>query len=303
MSLAKELSLAGKLEDAQKIMMKVIQEEPEIIDAYFVLGNIFFKQKNYPEAIKWLSEALERKPDYDFVILNMAISYIEMNDLDKAEAILARFISRFEADSLLYLTLGDINLKQEDYPQAIKYLEECLRLNPLSPQAHNSLARVYIILDNAEKALFYALKAKELSQELRNLHYNLAQIYELKGELLRAEAEYLAEIETYPDNFNASFNLALLYRRMKDDLKEELFLKKTIETNPRFPLGYLFLGELYSGKEALEEKAISHLEQALSLGLDKKHLKLAYYLLAKIYLKQGKERLASDYAQKIKQLE
>ncbi len=301
-SAAKEASLKGELKKAQEIMMRVIRQDPEIIDAYFVLGNIFFKQKNYPEAIRWLGEALARKPDYDFVVLNMAISHIEMGNLAAAEELLVNFISRFQADSILYLTLGDINLKQEDYPEAIKYLEECLRINPTSAKAHNNLARVYLILGDEDKALAHVSRALELMPKLRNLHYNLAQIHEARGKLPEAIAAYEVEISQYPDNSSASFNLAFLYRRLGNEAREEEFLLKTAAINPEFPLSYLFLGELYSQREGKGEEAVNLLEKAVSLGLDQKHLKLAYYLLAKIYLEQGNNAMAALYAQKIKTL-
>jgi arylsulfatase A-like enzyme/Tfp pilus assembly protein PilF len=301
-SAAKEASLKGQLKKAQEIMMGVIRQDPEIIDAYFILGNIFFKQKNYPEAIRWFSEALARKPDYDFVVLNMAISYIEMGNLAAAEKLLTDFVSRFQADSILYLTLGDINLKQEDYPGAIKYLEECLRINPNSAKAYNNLARVYLILGDEEKALAHASKALELMPKLKNLHYNLAQIYEARGQVPEAIAAYEAEISQYPDNFSACFNLAFLYRRLGNEAREEEFLLKTTAINPEFPLSYVFLAELYSQKEGRGEEAISLLEKAVSLGLDQKHLKLAYYLLAKTYLRLGNQAQAARYAQKIKSL-
>jgi arylsulfatase A-like enzyme/predicted Zn-dependent protease len=302
-SAAKEASLDGEFKRAQEIMMGVIRQDPEIIDAYFILGNILFKQKSYPEAIRWLNEALARKPDYDFVVLNMAISYIEMGNLAAAEKLLTDFVSQFQPDSILYLTLGDINLKQEDYPEAIKFLEECLRINPNSAKAHNNLARVYLILGDEEKALAHVTKARELMPRLRNLHYNLAQIHEAREKLPEAIAAYEAEISQYPDNFNASFNLAFLYRRLHNKAKEEEYLLKTAAVNPEFPLSYLFLGELYSEREGRAEEAISLLEKAVSLGLDQKHLKLAYYLLAKIYLRQGNQAQATRYAQRIKSLD
>lgn len=302
-STAKELSLKGELVEAERIMRDVIRTEPEIIDAYFVLGNICFKQKKYEDSLSWFSGALERKPDYDFVVLNMAISYIEMNDLTKAEEILVEFVDTFPADSILYLTLGDINMKQEDYGEAIQYFQECLRVNPTSASAHNNLARVYIIQDKVEEAFSHASKAKELNPHLRNIHYNLAQILQFKGRPSEAEAEYMLELENYPDNFNASFNLALLYRERGEALEAEDFLKKTVGANPDFPLGYLFLGEIYVKEGKRQREGISLLQKAVSLGMDTPHLKLAYYLLAKAYLQMGNQKMASHYALKIQGLE
>jgi arylsulfatase A-like enzyme/predicted Zn-dependent protease len=301
-STAKELSLEGKLPEAERIMRGVIGQEPEIIDAYFILGNICFKQKRYPESIRCFSAALDRKPDYDFVVLNMAISYIEMQDLRTAEKVLADFVGKFPADSILYLTLGDINIKQEDYPEAARYFQECLRLNPNSAAAVTSLARLNLILDKIDQARAYALQALELNPQLKNVHYNLAQVYQAQGRTAEAEAEYKAELEFHPDNFSASFNLALLYRQKGDGLNEERYLLQARDGNPEFPLSHIFLGELYFQGGGRDEQAIALLERGVSLDPDLRHLKLAYYLLAKIYLRRGDQAQASRYARMIQRL-
>jgi len=150
--------------------------------------------------------------------------------------------------------------------------------------------------------LQHALNAKKLNPKLWNLHYNLAQIYEMKGQVSDAVAEYLTELENYPDNYSASFNLALLFRQTKKQDQEEKYLKKTIELSPGFSLGYLYLGELYYSQHKSRDQSIALLEKAVSLGLDKKHLKYAYYLLAKIHLEAGNQAAAARYAQKIRQL-
>jgi tetratricopeptide (TPR) repeat protein len=299
---AKELNLSNDVARAEEVMLDVIRLEPEIVDAYFVLGNICFKQQRYRDSIRWLAQALERKPDYDFVVLNMAIAHIELGDLETAERTLADFVGRFSADSILYLTLGDINIKQEDYGQAETYFQECLNLNPTSAAAVNNLARVRILQDRPEEALEFARKARELNPGLKNLSYNFAQACQMLGRDAEAEAEYLAELERHPENHNAGFNLAMLYRQ-KGDLKAmEAQLLRVKDVEPSFPLSYVFLGELYFQEGARDAEAIALLRESVRLGLDVKHLKLAYYLLAKIHLRRGQNALAAEYAQRIKGL-
>ncbi len=300
---AKELSLRGDLVAAGRIMAEVIGEDPEIVDAYFIMGNICFKQKEYREAVAWLSRALERKPDYDFVVLNMAIAYVELDDPAKAEEVLTNFINSFPADPILYLTLGQIHLSREDYPQAIRSFEECLRLNSRSADAHNFLSRVYIILGDADKSSFHLARARELNSQLRNIAYNSAQIHEMMGESAEAERDYLTEIEHYPDNDNACFNLALLLIQRKDEDRAEEYLRKTVAINPEFSLGYLYLGKLQSERNTDIDQANLFLQKAVSLGLDARHLKLAYYLLAKNYLQAGDQARASRYARMIEELD
>lgn len=299
---AKELSLRGRVGEAEAVMIEVVRRDPEVVDAYFVLGNICFKQKRFRDAIGWLAEALERKPDYDFVVLNMAIAYIELGEIEEAERTLADFVERFPADSILYITLGDINIKKEDYARAAAYFEECLRLNPTSGAAYNKLSRVRILQDRPEDALAFARKARELNPGLKNLAYNFAQAYQMLDRSAEAEAEYLTELERHPANHNAAFNLSLLYRQKGDTRSMEKYLLWTRERAPDFPLSYIFLAELYFQEGARDGEALSLLREAVRLGPDVKHLKLAYYLLAKIHLRRGENGPAAEYAEKIKRL-
>jgi len=299
---AKELSLQGKLNEAYELMDRVIKEEPDIVDAYFVLGNICFRQKKYEDAVGWFTGALARKPDYDFVVLNMAIAFIEMGNPAKAEEALAGFVETYPADAVLYSTLGEINLKREHYDEAVKNLEECLRLNPQSALAHNHLARVYIIRGDAGRAETHLNLARGLNPRLHNLHYNEAQLLEMKGLTAEAEKEYLAELEDFPDNANASFQLGLLYLNDKKGSDAEKYFRIAVDANPAFPFSYVFLARIYDARQESAEKILPLLDKAVSLGLDNKHLRYAYMLYGKTYLRIGRQDLAAQYARKIQAL-
>jgi choline-sulfatase len=302
MAEAKELNLRGKAEQARRILRQVVAEDPRIVDAYFVLGSIALKRKDHAEAVAMFSRALELKPDYDIVALDLAIAWVEQGAFARGEKVLTDFVGTFPADSILYLTLGEINLRQDDHGEAVRSFEECLARNPRSAQAHNHLARTYLLMNDPDKAMAHAREAEALDPGLKNLRLNQAQVHEMRGETGEAEADYLAELAAHPDNAIAAFNLGLLYRGLKENAKAAERLEQALRADPGLALAHLFLGEIQAQTAGLAEPAVSHLEEAVRLGLDAKHLRLAYYWLAKTYLGLGRPERAAGYAQKLEKL-
>jgi arylsulfatase A-like enzyme/predicted Zn-dependent protease len=302
MAEAKELNLRGKVDEARRLLRQVIAEDPRIVDAYFVLGSIALREKEHAEAVAMFSKALELKPDYDIVALDLAIAWIEQGDYARGEKVLSDFVRTFPADSILFLTLGEVNLRQDDHGEAVRCFEDCLARNPRSAQAHNHLARTYILMDDAEKALAHAREAEALDPGLKNLRLNLAQIHEMRGETGEAEEDYLAELAAHPDNAIAAFNLGLLYRGVGENGKAVERLEQALGSEPGMALAHLFLGEVQAQTPGSAERAVSHLEDAVRLGLDAKHLRLAYYWLAKTNLGLGRKERAAGYARKLEVL-
>ncbi|MBA3640071.1 MAG: tetratricopeptide repeat protein, partial [Acidobacteria bacterium] len=72
--------------EAIAMLRSVVAEDPQVIDAWFMLGNEYFKQSKWTEAIAQFRRALELKPDYDLAIINMANAYRRLGQDDAALA-------------------------------------------------------------------------------------------------------------------------------------------------------------------------------------------------------------------------
>ncbi|MCP2605890.1 sulfatase-like hydrolase/transferase, partial [Candidatus Aminicenantes bacterium AC-335-O07] len=303
LSRARELGLEGKFEEAVRIIKKIIREDPDIIDAYFTLGNLYFKENKFDKAIEYFFKVLERKPNDTFTIINIANSYIKMGKLEDAEKIILDSIENVTPDSQLYFILGNIKNSQKKYDEAIRYYKNCLELNPYSASAYSALGGIYIIQNKLDEAEEYLKRALELNPKLTNLHYNYAQFFEKKGDLLRAAEEYKKELENIPHNFRASFNLSRIYRILGDVENEEKYLNKTIESNPNFPLSYFYLARIYLNQGRDYKKAIELVKKGISLKPEREYLPFGYFLLADLYNRLGNDVLSQKYAEKGKEIQ
>jgi arylsulfatase A-like enzyme/predicted Zn-dependent protease len=302
LSEARELGLKGNFDQAERLVEQIIQDDPDVIDAYFTLGNLYFKEGKFEEALESFFKALERKPDDAFTAINIANSYISMGDFNEAETFLLDIIEALPPDSQIHFILGNINYFQKEYEEALKNYKKCLELNPSSASAYNGIGGIYVIQGNLDEAENSLEKAADLNPQLRNLHYNLAQLYEERSDLQQAIKEYQEELENIPHNFRASFNLSRIYRILGQTEDELEYLKKTRIINPNFPLSYFYLARIYLNRGENYDEAISLAKRGIELKPEEKDLPLGFFLLADLYNRIGDSVKSSEYARKGKEL-
>ncbi len=302
LSEARELGLERKFEDAVRIVEKIITEDPDVIDAYFTLGNLYFKEKDFEKALEYFFQVLSRQPSNTFTVNNIANSYILMDELDEAEKFLLSIIDALPPDSQINLILGNINNAQMEYDKALAYYNKCMEINPASASAYNAIGGIYVVQKNLDKAEEYLREAEKRNTKLMNLHYYLAQLFEERKDLAQAEIEYKKELEYIPHNFRASFNLSRIHRLRGDVVNEEKYLEETLSSNPNFPLGYFYLARIYLNRGEKYQEAISLVEKGINKKPEEKDLVLGYYLLADLYNRIGNNTKSLEYAQKGQEL-
>jgi tetratricopeptide (TPR) repeat protein len=105
----------------------------------FWIGEAFYRQKKYPEAIEYY-EKFQRQPGvyisgyYNLANYNIAYAYYNMKDYDNAERYFRNYTTQFsESDktklSDAYLRLGDSFYVRTQYNRAIENYEKAIELN------------------------------------------------------------------------------------------------------------------------------------------------------------------------------
>jgi arylsulfatase A-like enzyme/uncharacterized protein HemY len=302
LSRTKELMLEEKYEEAVALINQIIEEDPDVIDAYFTLGNLYFKKREFDKALNSFLQVLDKRPGDAFTIINISNSYMGMGEIEEADKFVMSVIDSIPPDSQLYYVLGNIKNLKEDHEEAIKYYKECIKLNPSSASAYSALGGVYVVQKRFDDAEHYLQKANEINPEMRNLHYHWALLHEEKGDLIKAVDAYKEELVNIPHSFKACFNLSRVYRKMGDALEEEKYLNKTMEINPNFPMSYFYLARIYMNRGERYDEAVSLVEKGIELKPADKDLPLGYFLLADLYSRLGQNAKSEEYASKGKAL-
>jgi len=267
----------------------VLDRDPSILEARYILGNIYSKQDRFDEAVEEYKKALEIDPDYYDAIFGLAIVYKNSGKLDEAIVGFKRLIDFDQRDTKPFLHLGDIYESKGELDEAQKYLESGVRLDPESPVFHNNLGAVLLkknMYDEAEKEIRAALNIQR-HIPLRNAHFNMALLHEARGEIDLAISEYEKEQETVIFNYKPDYNLGLLYTKGKELDKAIKEFQSCIKKNENFAEAYVFLAKAYMDKGENYAGAVEHGQKALGMNPEPRIAVLAHFVLADLYNRLG----------------
>jgi type IV pilus assembly protein PilF len=197
------------------------------------LGEAYYRQGNYPEAL---------------------------GELLKSETI-------YPGDPLLQYDLGLTYMAMKKLDLAVKHFKKAIEIKPDYAPAINSLGTVYLNKKEWDTAIKYFKKVTE------NLLYatphfplsNLGWAYYNKKEYILAEKFYLKALEIDPKFINALAGLGKTYTAMGRGSEAVATLEKAVEDYPRSGQLYLELARAYivSGKY---EKAVDAYEKAVKFA-------------------------------------
>jgi arylsulfatase A-like enzyme/Tfp pilus assembly protein PilF len=287
-SAARDLSSDdGKFDEVVGMLQRVLREDPAVVDAWFMLGNIHAKVNKQEQAIDYFKKALSLKPDAEMAVVNMANAYRQIGLDEEALVGYRRFLELDPRNSQVRYEVAQILIDRRQFPEARQMLTEALTNEPKLVAARNALGVIALNEGNlpaAEQEIRAALAQKP---DVRLAHYNLALIAERQGDARTAEAEYLRELELHPTNFKASFNLGRLYEQLGNPAAQESAWRKAIESNPRFAEGHFYLAKLYLKQNRQLDEAVALAKRGLEIGKKSEFAPLGHYVLADIYSRRG----------------
>ena len=158
----------------------ITQEDPQVIDAWFMLGNEYFKRREYERAITNFRQALELKPDYDLAVINLANAYRQLGEDDKAMEGYRRFMQLDPNNPQIRYETAQILIDEGELDEAEGQLREALKLEPNMAAAQNALGVVFIERGDVEGAEREIRSALDKKPDVRHANYNLALIAEHK---------------------------------------------------------------------------------------------------------------------------
>jgi arylsulfatase A-like enzyme/Tfp pilus assembly protein PilF len=282
---------------------RVIAQDPKVIDAWFMLGNEYYRRRRFAKAIEQFTRALELKPDYDLVVINMANAYRALGRDAEAMVGYRRFMELDPKNAQIRYEAAQILIDGGKLDEARQELTRALALEPTLAAARNALGVLALRrgdLAGAEREIRAAIAQKP---DVRLAHFNLALLAEQQGDLPRAVAEYTKEIELHASSYKAAFNLGKLYERTGDRQGQIAQYRKAIEMNPGFAEGHLFLAKAYlDGGQQLDE-AVRLARKGVELEPKGEYAPLGHYVVADVLSRRGRQAEAQQEAARGQALE
>ncbi len=283
---------AGNFENAKKEINQAIEicKEYELEDkcgkSKYLLGLIYFYEKNYKLAIDMLEQSL---------VLNVRIS-------------------NFEGVAQCYLELGKIYSEEEFYKVAVDkftqgenlLLQHHLKNNDIEKELYTHMSYCYIKIEDNAKSLHYAKKIQEIEEKMKSIKDKANSLFLIGNNLLDignydeakkylSQALKIFEEENKRNELaNTQVIMSKIYNKLKEyeesleHVKKAYLLKREYEDKELVQILFEYVKALIYINDF--ENAKKYSKKALSISIKLKDRRLEYKSLkyyARVYKKEG----------------
>lgn len=302
MDRARDEIVTSAPDSAIATLREVLAADPEVIDAWFMLGNAFLQKRQWEEAAAAYRKTLEKKPDHDYAVIGLADTLVATGRVDDAVLGYQRYLARDPDNAQVAYRLAQVLLDEGRNDEAEKAFRRTLEIEPETARAHVGLGVVAFRRQDLAGARQEISRALAIDPKAGHARYNLALVLEEQGDLAGAAATYRAEIADRPTAYKAHFNLGRLLARLGDRAGALAALRRAVEENPEWAVGRFFLAQALLANGDLGNAA-SEARQGLALDRQTAFAPLGHYVLADVLNRQGNPAAAAEEAARGRALE
>jgi tetratricopeptide (TPR) repeat protein len=191
--------------EAISVYQKLIKENPERVDFYYDLANLYIYTGKSSDAIKTYDKIERLIGVSEDASLQKFKIYKALNNYEKALAEIQKLINVFPKEAKYYGILGELYLDKGENEKALAAYNDLLKIDPQNAYVHLSMADYYRKQKQNEKAfdeIKIAFKSKDLDIDTKMKillsYYSISESFTE----LRADADTLCKIlvEVHPDD-------------------------------------------------------------------------------------------------------
>jgi tetratricopeptide (TPR) repeat protein len=157
--LAAEAGANGNLPKQKETLEKLVAAYPNDERAHFTLGNYYFGQQDFPQAITHYKRATELAPDYSTAFNILGYAYRQNEDYGNAETAFKKYVELIPKDPNPYDSYAELLLKMGRYDESIAQYRKALEVDPNFVNSYFGIAA----------DLMYQGKYDEANAELQKL--------------------------------------------------------------------------------------------------------------------------------------
>jgi tetratricopeptide (TPR) repeat protein len=197
--------------DTTPLYQLAIQADPNYGEVYLDRGLFFLQRKGFNAALPDLVKAGDLMPNSALVQLAYAQAYLINGDNAKALAAAQKANSIDLTLLTSYYVLGQADLVNQKYQEAIQPLETYLIYEPDDGSAFVLLGEAYAQTGNYKLATDTLNKALALDPNQRQAYVYLGLADLQLGKLSDAEINYKKALQYFPDSFEAEIGLTQVF--------------------------------------------------------------------------------------------
>jgi len=250
--------------EAELLLRKVTDINPNYFFAWYNLGMVLFEQKCFKESVEAFENAIKLDPkhyqtlfflgkiyeisgdynkamDYYFNCLSimsnaelfrrLASINVKLNNLTAATSLYKRSLN-LEDNFIAWFGLGNAQRLLKDNGGAIESYKKASLLKPDNWQIYMNLALTLSMVSKYKEAIDYYRKVVELNPDYPEAWYNMANGYRCIDDYTNALFAYHKAIEKRSNFKEAVYNLACCYAFLKDRNNSLKWLKEAVSLDP-----------------------------------------------------------------------
>ena len=171
---AKTLLKKQKTKEAKNVYLKLLKNGYQSVDIFFSLGLIEISEKDYNEAIKYLTKAKSLSKENNLELLfGLVNCYLSLRDVKQARLILDEAIIKNSKSELLIFNYAKVEEDLFNFNKAIKLYEKGLKLDSGNYKALSNLGGLYQKTNRYINAIEVYKKAIKLKPQIAHLKISL----------------------------------------------------------------------------------------------------------------------------------
>ncbi len=240
---AKKLHKIGKIDQAIKEYLKIINDFKNEAQVYFLIGTAFLQIKDYKKCVFYLSKAITLKKDKESYYNNIGIALSQLNNNESAIINYKKALKLNPNFLDANINIGIAYRKLLNFNEAIKYFNYSLKLSPNNYKIYNNIGNLLRDVGKSDEAI------KSYDKSI-NLNKDNAEAYNNKAEIFLSKKKFVEAIGEFDNALNADPKFPYLFGKYLhskmhicdwDNFSSNLkILKHSIENNEKiiepFPL-------------------------------------------------------------------
>jgi tetratricopeptide (TPR) repeat protein len=281
-----------QVDSAKYLYNKAIETDPEYPFGYVGVGSLELKKGNLKQAEDLFKKAAGYAKKDPSVHTTIAEAYVEAEKNELAKEALGKARKINKNYSGIYVTEGDILMKQGKVGDACANYDNAILFNPNDKVAYLKCAQVYKRI-NPEKALEYLDKLVDIDPNYIPAYAEIGDISREKEEYDKAIAAYekFISIPDVPQTKHVRYAQLLFYTKQYEKSMEKI--NSILSIDPENEAMYRF--QAYNNY-ALKNNALAleQLNDFLKKTPEDKQIYLDYKTLGDIYLEQKQFKEAEE---------
>jgi serine/threonine protein kinase len=268
------LIAVGKAEDAKKVLLALVKDEPEMDQAWAYLGRAYQAANQKDEGLKALERAVALNPKDWRTHLQLGQFHKRNQEYAEAEKEFRLAQSYKPTSPTAWLNLGGVLLLENKTLEALTALETGVKYDPTAATYSNLGTTYYYFHDYAKAADRYA-EASRLAPDNPTFTANLGDALRMMGESARADSAYTdalrlagAGLARAPDDIGAGNTVTLMYARLHDTTDALAENTKVLQQDPK-NVDALFNRAVICAVLGKDDEAVDWLARAVHVKLGK----------------------------------